>query len=381
MNLDELNIIYEKIRLDGLEIKESDFLNEIFKSSNFKLYDGKLINLIKDIRLKDKPKYAFALYIGFLNTPIEIENLPDIAKLKSYSYLKGSLNQYFKGHLNINYKYSTVSPYHNYYSFIVEWWPYPFSIPRPIILLLNWIYEYDKSYFFKLIFSEKQNYLFISLFKGKIIRDLKLKEEYIDFKCDDELKFYTLFNYLTEPFIDNGNGRFSKDIEMWKFNYEILQKIELNLLVKIILDYIKSPETTEILIDVANILKDNFDIFYKTFEELNIKNIRELSKLFDILYKLEVIPRNDLLNICLNKLKTKFMEKYITVNLDDWKIFLGLLTIPEINEVKNLIDNMKTGLIYISELDKQIRHEKYLIDIKKSEKFYELLIACEEYVQ
>lgn len=375
MELEDLEKIIDKIMIEGLEISESSFLNELYKISEIELEEEKFETIIKDFRKKDKMKYTFAFYIGFLNRDIEnINDLPNITKLKSYSNLKGYLMQYFKGHLNINYKYFPVTPYHNYYSFIKEWWPIPFSIPQPLILLLNWIYKYDKKYFFKLMFNEKHNYLFISLLKGKIINNLKINND-IDFNFDDDLKMYALFNYLIEPFT-NENSRFKSDVEMWHHNFNILKRIELPLLIRIILDYIKSPKSKKILIDVANILKDNYDIFYSIFNDLEIKNLRELSQLFNVLHELEIIPKDELLRITLNKLKNKFSNKFITIDMNDWKIFLSLLNSSEINKVEKLINDSKNNLKYISELDKEVRYEKYLIDIKKSEKFDELLAEC-----
>ena len=375
MELEDLEIIIDKIMIDGLEITESSFLNEIYQTSEFEVEEEKFKTIIKDCREKDKMKYAFAFYIGFLNMNINVNDLPNITNLKSYSNLKGYLIRYFKGHLNINYKYSPVIPYHNYYSFIKEWWPIPFSIPQPLILLLNWIYKYDKEYFFKLMFNEKHNYLFISLLKGRIINNLKINED-IDLNCNDDLKMYALFNYLIEPFISK-NSQFKSDVKMWHYNFNILKRIELPVLIRIILDYIKSPKSSEILIDVANILKDNYDTFYRIFNDLEIKNIRELSQLFKVLHELEIIPKDELLSISLNKLENKFMDKFITIDLNDWKIFLSLLNSSEINQVKKLITDSKNNLKYISELDKEIRYDKYLIDIKKSEKLDELLDACE----
>ena len=51
----------------------------------------------------------------------------------------------------------------------------------------------------------------------------------------------------------------------------------------------------------------------------------------------------------------------------------------EIKQVRKLIINTKNNLKYVSELDKEIRYAKYLIDNAKSEKFDELLEECEIY--
>ena len=175
MDIDKLNLLHEKIIFDGLKINDPNLLNDLYSTQNFEYYENEFKSLIRDCYPKDKMKYAFVFYIGFLNVYLsDVDTLPNITKFESYSFLKGYLMQYFKGHLNINYNYSIVSPYHNYYSFVEEWWPFPFSIPQSLIKLLKWIYEYDKNYFFELMFNEKHNYLFMSLFKGEIVDNLKI---------------------------------------------------------------------------------------------------------------------------------------------------------------------------------------------------------------
>lgn len=377
MDFNELNIIYEKIFSEGLDIEESDFLNDIYDTTNFKLNEKSFEDLVGGIRQKDKPKYAFAFYIGFLNLVErnEINNLGDITKFDSYGYLKGSLRQYFRGHMNIEYGYPPVTPYHNYFSFVNEWWPRLFSISDSIIKLLNWIYRDDRKFFYNLIFEEKYNYIFMALFKGSIINNFKVDDEFKDYDCEDELKFYSIFNYLIEPFINDEKALL--DVEMWEYNYKILKNIKLELLIKIILDYIKSPKISLILIDVVNILKEDSTMFYKIFGELEIKNIRELYNLYEILTKLEVVSENQF-SIFLDKLKIVFSKKYVTIDLRDWNVFLSLLKENEIIQVKNLINTMKNNLVYVSELDKEIRYAKYLIDFDKTEKFDELLQICEE---
>ncbi len=373
-------MIYEKIFSEGLDINESDFLNDIYNISDFKSNENYFEDLVKTIRQKDKPKYAFAFYIGFLNlvNKEEVRNLQDITKFNSYSYLKGSLIQYFKGHMNIDYGYYPIKPYHNYYSFVNEWWPRPFSISESFIKLLNWIYNYDRKFFYELMFEEEFNYIFMSLFKGVIIKNFNVEEEYLDYECSDELKFYIIFNYLVEPFINVNERQF--DFEVWKFNYNILKNIKLDLLITIILDYIKSPRISIILLDIVNLLKKNFNIFYQIFCQLEIKNIRELCKLFDILTKLDIVSENQF-NIFLEKLKNMFMKKCITIDLNDWDVFLSLLNQYELIQIKKLINSLKNDLVYVSELDKEIRYAKYLIDFNKREKFDELLSSCENWIE
>ena len=46
------------------------------------------------------------------------------------------------------------------------------------------------------------------------------------------------------------------------------------------------------LLDIVTILKKNSNIFYQIFCQLEIKNIRELYKLFGILTKLDIVSEN-----------------------------------------------------------------------------------------
>ena len=75
MELEDLEKIIDKIMIEGLEISESSFLNELYKISEIELEEEKFETIIKDFRKKDKMKYTFAFYIGFLNR--DIENIND----------------------------------------------------------------------------------------------------------------------------------------------------------------------------------------------------------------------------------------------------------------------------------------------------------------
>ena len=76
-----------------------------------------------------------------------------------------------------------------------------------------------------------------------------------------------------------------------------------------------------------------------------------------------------------------FMKKCITIDLNDWDVFLSLLNQYELIQIKKLINSLKNDLVYVSELDKEIRYAKYLIDFNKREKFDELLSSCENWIE
>lgn len=61
------------------------------------------------------------------------------------------------------------------------------------------------------------------------------------------------------------------------------------------------------------------------------------------------------------------MKKYITIDLNDWEVFLSLLNQNELIQIKKLINSLKNDLVYVSELNKEIKYAKYLIDFNKSE--------------
>lgn len=53
-----------------------------------------------------------------------------------------------------------------------------------------------------------------------------------------------------------------------------------------------SHNMCKFLLDIVTILKKNSNIFYQIFCQLEIKNIRELYKLFGILTKLDIVSEN-----------------------------------------------------------------------------------------
>lgn len=90
------------------------------------------------------------------------------------------------------------------------------------------------------------------------------------------------------------------------------------------------------------------------------------------------LSKSQLFESILKKLKFKLSEEYITINESDWETFLDNLDINEIKKILRLLKEMKNNLKYLSELDKEIRFKKYLIDIGKYNKFNELLSICND---
>ena len=60
------------------------------------------------------------------------------------------------------------------------------------------------------------------------------------------------------------------------------------------------------------------------------------------------------------------------------KVIGDNLDINEIKKILKLLKEMKKNLKYTSELDKEIRFKKYLIDIQKYDKFKELINICND---
>ena len=67
------------------------------------------------------------------------------------------------------------------------------------------------------------------------------------------------------------------------------------------------------------------------------------------------------------------MNKFIHIEIDDLNLFYSYLSKKQISEVIMLLIKIKKNLVFVSELDLQVRHEKYLIDIGKYDKLTELI--------
>lgn len=379
MDLNQLKNLSEHIIKNGIKIADRKYLEELYLEDGLEVMFNKLEELVKDCNLYYKQLYTFSFFIGFfnLNSEIDITNLPDIKDLNSYVYLKGALMRYFKDELKIKHNYHSIQPYFNTYSFVANWWPRPFSIHFSLINLLNWIYLYDQTFFFKLFFKEKYNYLFLSLFKGRIVKNFKIKEENIDYRCET-LKLYALFEYLLFPYDYSNNISLNEEeLEIWNYNLSLIKKIDNDNLIQIILDFIRYEKTKKIPSELIDILENNSELCYIKLENMHIPNIRELKRLY-ALENLSFKSENKFFEILLMKLKYMLTKKFITINNLDWRNFLIELETNEIKEIKDLIFKIKNDLKYICELDKEIRFEMYDLDMKKLSALNELIKICDE---
>lgn len=381
MNFEELKELTDKIIKNGIEITDKEYLKELYQNNDYNIIFNELNEILINCETPHlKLCYTFAYYIGFfnINSKQNIYELPKIIELESYNYLKGGLMLYFKDEMKIKYNYEKATPYYNKYSFVANWYPRPFSTHYSLINLLNWIYLYDEKLFNKLIFSEKHNHIFLSTLKGRIIRNFKINPKYINWKCNDDIKLYGLFNYLLYPYANVGNLNLKKEeFNIWRYNIKLINRMDTEILIKIIIDYIKYKETKIIPLELLDIVKDNLKHFYKEYDEVKILNINEIHQLYSIKHW-SFLSKSKLFELILKKLKLKLSEEHITINEKDWKKFLDNLDIDEINKILRLLKEMRDNLNYISELDKEIRFKKYLIDIRKYYKINELISICNE---
>lgn len=394
MNLEELKELTNKIINNGIAIKDKEYLKELYQNNNYNNLFKELNEILNEFEIIEnerlnkreinhfKQYYAFAFYIGFFNINSEqnIGELPNITEPDSYKYLKGGLMLYFKDKMKIKYNYSEVIPYNNKYSFVADWNPQPFSIHYSLINLLEWIYMYDEKHFNNLIFSEEHNQIFLSTLKRRIIRNFKINPKYINWKCNDDIKLYGLFNYLLYPYTDIGNLNFKKEeFNIWRYNIKLINRMDDEKLIKIIIDYIKYQETKIIPLELLETVKDNLEQFYKEYDEVKILNINELYQLYSIKHW-SFLSKSRLFKSILKKLKFKLAEEHITINESDWKKFLSNLDINEIKKTLKLLEELKNNLKFTSELDKEIRFKKYLIDIRKYNKINELISICKDII-
>lgn len=369
MDKNDLNIIANKIASEGIEIKNKDSLKDIYNLNDLKSSFNEFDILINEVKYK-KQEVTLIFYLGLFNlidfTEIKSWN---IKKLDSYPLLKGGLIKYFLGHLTITYKSPEISFNRNYFSFIDQWYSYKLHPMKPLFSLLNWIYRDDKKFFFDLFFKDKSNYLFITLVHGGIVEDFKFDEKYIQFGCEDEIKLYAIFYYFINPYHYLQNY----DVENFKSNLDIIMKIPLNFLMKIVLDYIRSEHVKIIPIEFVNMINENDTLFYETFNCMKLNNIRELQSFLFLLDYGSVHFQDIMFKFILKKIESLLSRQFIFVEIDDLKLIYESLSKEQISEVILLLIKIKENLVFVSEFDLQIRYKKYLIDIRKYNQLNDLI--------
>ena len=369
MDKNDLNIIANKIASEGIEIKNKDSLKDIYNLNDLKSSFNEFDILINEVKYK-KQEVTLIFFLGLFNlidfTEIKSWN---IKKLDSYPLLKGGLIKYFLGHLTITYKSPEISFNRNYFSFIDQWYSYKLHPMKPLFSLLNWIYRDDKKFFFDLFFKDKSNYLFITLVHGGIVEDFKFDEKYIQFGCEDEIKLYAIFYYFINPYHYLQNY----DVENFKSNLDIIMKIPLNFLMKIVLDYIRSEHVKIIPIEFVNMINENDTLFYETFNCMKLNNIRELQSFLFLLDYGSVHFQDIMFKFILKKIESLLSRQFIFVEIDDLKLIYESLSKEQISEVILLLIKIKENLVFVSEFDLQIRYKKYLIDIRKYNQLNDLI--------
>ena len=370
MDKSDLNILVKKIASEGIQIINKDFLKDIYDINDLKSSFDEFDNIIKEIEYK-KHEITLIFYLGLFNLIDfnEVKSLGDIRKLKSYSLLKGGLIKYFLGHIKITYKSPKVPFYRNYFSFIDRWFSYKVFPMKPLFSLLNWIYYYDKELFFYLFFKDESNYFFITLIHGGIIENFDFDEKYIQFDCEDEIKLYGIFYYFINPYHYIQND----DVENFKSNLSLIMKIPLNYLMKIVIDYIRSPDVKYKYMEFVNMIKENDKLFFETFNRIEIYNIRELQSFLFLLDYGSVNFQNNFFKLILKKFESLLIKEFIHITIDDLKLFYAYLTKEQISDVIQLLIKIKENLLFLSEFDSQLRNKKYLIDIGKYNKLNELI--------
>ena len=392
MNLEELKELSNEIIKKGIRIKDKEHLKALYQNNNYNNSFKELNEILNEFENNENQKltkgeikhfkhlYTFAFYIGFfnINSEQDINELPKITEPNSYKYLKGGLMLYFKDKMKIKYNYSKITPYNNRYSFVADLNPQPFLIHYSLINLLEWVYLYDEKFFNNLLFSEKHNQIFFSTLKERMIKAFKINPEYVDLKCKDNIKLYGLFNYLLYPYANVGNLKLKKEeFTIWKFNMNLINEINPEKLIKIIIDYIKYKETRIIPLELLDIVENNLEQFYKEYDKVGILNINEINQLYSIKHW-SFLSKTRLFELILKKLKLKFSEEYITINENNWENFLNNLDNNEIKKILKLLKEMKNDLKYVSELDKEIRFKKFIIDIGKYDKINKLIRICDD---
>ena len=370
MNVEDLNMIASKIASEGIEVNDKNYLRDIYNLDDFNKLFSEFDCLIDKIKYK-KQENTLIFFLGLFNLidSSKIKLLCEIPKLKSFNLLKGGLIKYFIGNLDITIESYEIPFKGNYLSRINQWFDYKIRPIRPLFLLMRWIYFYDKELFFELLFMEKSNYIFLTFVHGGIVENLDFEEKYIQFDCNDEIKLYAIFYYFINPIYYLQYY----DVENFKSNLDIIMKIPLNFLMKIVLDYIRFDHVKVVPIEFINMINENDTIFYKTFNCMKLKNIRELKSFLFLLDYGPVYFQEIMFKIILKKFESLLLRQFISVEINDLKLIYERLSKEQISKVILLLIKIKENLVYVSEFDLQIRYKKYLTDIHKYNKLNDLI--------
>lgn len=361
MNVEDLNLIASKIASEGIEVNDKDSLRDIYNFDDFNKLFREFDCLIDKIEYK-KQEITLIFYLGLFNLidSSKIKLLCEIPEIKSFDLLKGGLIRYFIGNLDITMESYEISFHGNYLSRIDQFYDYKIRPMNPLFLLLRWIYFYDRELFFELLFMEKSNYIFLTFVHGGIVENLDFEEKYIQFDCTDEIKLYAIFYYFIKPF-----QYLPGSAEVLKDNLSMIFKIPLNFLMKIILDYVRCSHLSKGSVKFTDFIIENSELFFKTFESLEIQNFHDLQSFLFLLDCGSINFQSYLFELILNKLNILLMNKYIFIECSDLDFFYKSLNQQQIHEVIVLFEKIKQNLIFTSELDLQIRNDCYYIDIRK----------------
>ena len=369
MNVEDLNLIASKIASEGIEVNDKDSLRDIYNLDDFNKLFSEFDCLIDKIEYK-KQETTLIFYLGLFNLidSSKIRLLCEMPEIKSFDLLKGGLIRYFIGNFDITMESYEISFHGNYLSRIDQWYDYRLRPMKPLFLLLRWIYFYDKELFFELLFMEKSNYIFLTFVHGGIVENIDFDEKDIQFDCTDEIKLYAIFYYFIKPF-----QYLPDSAEDLKNNLSMIFKIPLNFLMKIILDYIRCSHLSKGSVKFTDIIIENSELFFKTFESLEIQNFQYLQSFLFLLDCGSINFQSYLFELILNKLKILLMNKYIFIECPHLNLFYKSLNQQQIHKIIVLFEKVKENLIFTSELDSQIRNNYYYIDIKKYRQLEKLI--------
>ena len=106
---------------------------------------------------------------------------------------------------------------------------------------------------------------------------------------------------------------------------------------------------------------------------MEIHNFQDLQSFLFLLDCGSINFQSYLFKLILNKLNILLMNKYIFIECPHLNLFYKSLNQQQIHEVIVLFGKIKENLIFTSELDLQIRNDRYYIDIRKYGQLEELI--------
>lgn len=374
MELESFEKIMKIFDKGGISFSSKKEIVAIFKNENWKsLIDDFQKMLDRDeIPKKKKPHFAFIFFLALMI--VNEEDIEEIARyikkkkvVRNYMFIGTKIfisSQYPNFKININ---LSSKNFNNKYEYIERFrGGFGYYKISPLILLLKTIYYCSEEKFYELLKEDTTNIVFLNIIDGSTM--IRLDENsLVDFlNSKDELKSNGALFYLMGKI--NSCRRYEKEEEL---EVEILRiekvfdKIEKEQQIHLIINYISTNENI-IPTFFMDRLKGAAGLIAENLEKLNLTDFSKLINIYVLIKEIN----NSAIQQLFKKYLIGFIKKDYNIaiwgsNKDLFKEIIRSFDTKILDDIKLELDIIEREL-YITDFDKQIRIEKYSVDIQKS---------------